>query len=453
MASSTAFSRFRAGVALRAGALFLTIAAAARMIAHTQWYVAILLCVAMALAETIGLVRFSTVSSREMARFLDALAVDDMSQSFTGLASDGAHRELGTAMERVLARLRGSRSERDEQAHYLQTLVNHVPVALLTLDERRAIRLLNMAARRVFETSLTHADQLSRFGQAFAVGLDSLRPGGTAILRMERATGGLLLKAAVTEIAAGGTRRRLISLQNIENEMSAQELEAWQTVIRVMSHEVMNSLTPVSSLAGTAHDLVRDVLQQLPVDDPRTASLTDAREALEALARRSEGLLHFVRGHRRLTKPLAVRMELVPIERLFARIRRLLGNDLADRDIRMTTAVEPETLELAMDAELLDQALINLVRNAIEALHDTPSGLIALTARRDSDGRIALAVADNGHGIPADQREKVFVPFFTTKRQGSGIGLTLVRQIALAHGATVDVSEPSGGGATIRIRF
>jgi two-component system, NtrC family, nitrogen regulation sensor histidine kinase NtrY len=448
-----ASSPFRTGVATRAAALFLTIGAVAWMIANTQWYVTIALFIAAAVAETIGLVRFSSQSSREIARFLDALAVDDLSQSFGGLITDGAHRELGTAMERVLARLRASRSERDEQAQYLQALVNHVPVALLSIEESGAVQLLNMAARRLFEGSLTQASQLSRYGEPFAVGLEALSPGSTAILRMERSSGALLLKAAATEIAARGTRRRLVSLQNIENEMSAQELEAWQTVIRVMAHEVMNSLTPVSSLTATAHGLVRDVLEQLPPDDPRAGTLADARDALEAASRRSEGLLHFVRSHRRLTKPLAARVEVMPVQRLFARIQRLLASDLADRDIQMVTRVEPESLELAMDAELLDQALINLVRNALEALRDTPSGRITLSAHREPDGRIAISVSDNGPGIPTDQREKVFVPFFTTKRHGSGIGLTLVRQIAAAHGAAVDVSQTPGGGATVRLRF
>jgi nitrogen fixation/metabolism regulation signal transduction histidine kinase len=423
------------------------------MIANTEWYVTISLFIAAAVAEAIALVRFSSQSSREIAQFLDALSVEDLSQSFSGLTADDAHRELGTAMERVLARLRASRSERDEQGQYLQTLVNHVPVALISLDQRGAVRMLNMAARRLFESSLTQVAQLSRYGESFAVSLESLSAGNTAILRMERSSGALLLKAAVTEIVTRGMPTRLVSLQNIENEMSAQELEAWQTVIRVMAHEVMNSLTPVSSLATTAHDLVRDVLEQLPVGDPRAAALADARDALEAVSRRSEGLLHFVRGHRRLTRPLAARVEVMPVQRLFARIQRLLASDLADRDIRMTSGVEPETLELAMDAELLDQALINLVRNAIEALRETPSGQIVLSAYREPDGRIAISVSDNGPGIPPDQREKVFVPFFTTKRQGSGIGLTLVRQIVAAHGASVDVSQTPGGGATVRLRF
>jgi two-component system nitrogen regulation sensor histidine kinase NtrY len=447
-----AFSRFYAGVAWRTVVLVLTIVALACMLAYTHWYVTIALVSGAVLAETTLLIQFSTRSGREVARFLDALAVDDLSQSFTELSSDRAFRELGSAMERMLTRLRDSRSERDAQGHFLQALINHVPVALISIQERGIVRLLNVAARRLFDGPVTDCQQLYRYGQSFAVGLESLLPGNTAILRMERPAGSLLLKGAATEIASGGARRRLVSLQNIESEMSAQELAAWQTVIRVMAHEIMNSLTPVSSLTVTARDLMREVLTQLPPEDPRARTLADAHEALETAVRRSHGLLHFVSSHRRLTKPLEARMQVVPVHRLFARIQRLLAADLAARDLQMTLNVEPETLDLAMDVELLDQALINLVRNAVEALSDTPAGLIALTAQR-ADGRIVISVADNGPGIPPDHREKVFVPFYTTKRHGSGIGLTLVRQIAAAHGASVDVLQTPGGGATIRLLF
>jgi len=448
-----AYSRFRTGLTLRIAALALTIAGAAEMIAQTQWYATISLVLAIALAEIIALVRMATQSSREVARFLDAISFDDTSQSFSGLLADSAHSELGLAMTRVLTQLRLVRSEREEQARYFQTLIAHVPVALISTDERGGVKLLNIAARRLFGTALAEATEFARHGDAFAVGIDSIRPGTAAILRMDRPTGTLQLKVAVTELALGGARYRLISLQNIESEMSAQEMAAWQTVIRVMAHEVMNSLTPVSSLAATAHDLVTGVIKQLPADDPHAISLTDAAEALETVTRRSQGLLHFVQNHRRLTKHLVTQIEVAPVQRIFARLQRLLANDLAARDIQLTTRVEPETLEIAADIELLDQALINLVRNAIEALRDTPNGRIGLSANRDPDGRVAIVVADNGHGIAPDQREKIFVPFFTTKRQGSGVGLTLVRQIATAHGATVDVSSTPGGGATVSMRF
>ena len=169
--------------------------------------------------------------------------------------------ELGAAMARVLDLLRIGRSEREMQSRYLQTLIAHVPVALVSVEESGRVQLLNGAARRLFETALTHTAQFATYGEAFAVGLDSLRPGTGSILKMERHAGALQLKGAATDVMLGGLRRRLISLQNIENEMSAQEMAAWQTVVRVMAHEVMNTLTPVSSLAATARDLVREVLE------------------------------------------------------------------------------------------------------------------------------------------------------------------------------------------------
>ncbi len=447
------FSRFRAGVALRTVVLFLTLVAAAEMLARTQWYLTIALCAAVAAVQVVLLIHFVAKSSREVARFLESVSFDDPSQSFSGLTGDGVHTELGAAMTRIMDSLRTYRTEREAQARYLQALISHVPVALIAVDESDRVQLLNMAARRLCETALTHTSQLVRFGEPFAMGLEALRPGGSAILRMERHSGALQLKAAATDAALGGVRRRLISLQNIESELSAQELAAWQTVVRVMAHEVMNSLTPVSSLAATARDLVRDVLSQTPEGDPRTSALTDARDALETMARRSEGLLHFVQNHRRLTKPLVTQIQVAPVQRMFARVQRLLAAELAANDIHMTTSVAPQTLELAADADLLDQALINLMRNAIEALTGVVAGRIELTGRQHSDGRVVIAVADNGPGIANDQRDRIFVPFFTTKRQGSGVGLTLVRQIATAHGATVDIAQTPGGGATFSLRF
>ena len=180
-----AYSRFQTGIALRTLALALTLMAAACLIAQTRWYVTIALCLATVLAQIAGLVRFATQSSREVARFLEAIAVDDTSQSFSGLVGDGAHSELGTAMTGVLAKLRRVRTEREEQSKYLQTLVAHVPVALVSADQHGRVKLLNMAARRLFGTALTETVQFARHGEAFAVGMQAIRPGSTAILRME----------------------------------------------------------------------------------------------------------------------------------------------------------------------------------------------------------------------------------------------------------------------------
>jgi len=446
-------SSFRAGVLLRAGALFATLALLSWMAANTHWYVAMLLCAAAIAAELSLLIRYSSRTGHEVARFLDAIAFDDTSVGFAGLMRDRSFRELGASMTRVLDQLRHGRTEREEQAQYLQSLVSHIPVALLAVDEDDNVQLLNLAARRMFGGACAGRREFFRYGEAFAAGMETLKPGDGAILRMERGEAVLPLKASATDVTVRGRRQRLISLQNIESELSAQELAAWQMVIRVMAHEVMNSLTPITSLAATARDHVGETLAALPPDDPARPGLADAGEALDTLARRSEGLLQFVQNHRRLTKRMVAQVQAVPVRRVFTRLQRLLADELKARDIVLTVTVEPETLEIAADMDLLDQALINLMRNAMDALRDVPDGCIGLIAVKEADGRVALAVSDNGPGIPADQREKVFVPFFTTKRQGSGIGLSLVRQIAATHNGGVAIGETPGGGATVTMRF
>lgn len=448
-----AFSRFETRILFRVGALICTMMVLAWCAVETKWYASLALLAVAAFFQVVELAHFATRSGREIARFLDAVAFDDTTASFSAFSDDASFAELGGAMGHVLERLRKGRLEREEQANYFQSLIAHVPVALISVGDDDTVTLVNLAARRLFETACPTTAQFSGYGAPFAAGIENLKPGETAIVRMARTSGTLQLKAAVTGIRVGGVRRRLISLQNIETELSAQELAAWQSVIRVMTHEVMNSLTPISSLAATARSLAEEVLADLPDSDANRAPLTDIREALETLARRSEGLLHFVQNHRRLTKPLLARMEIVSARRVFARLQRLLAEELKNRSIVLDSSVIPETLEVSADPELLDQALINLVRNAIEALRDEPAGRIALKAVQDGGGRVTVSVADNGPGIAMDLRDKVFIPFYTTKRQGSGVGLTLVRQIATLHGAAVRISDTPGGGATISLCF
>lgn len=447
------FSGYQTGVLIRVAGLLAILALLAWMAVHTNWYVTMAICAAGAVVQTVALTQYSARAGREVARFLDAIAFDDTSAGFLALSRDRNFGALGTAMARVLEQLRHGRAEREEQTQYLQSLLAHIPVALVSVTELGEVHQLNLASRRLFAGPCDSVAAFARYGEGFAAALGVLKPGETAIVRMERATGALQLKAAATDVVLGGIRRRLISLQNIESELTANELVAWQSVIRVMAHEVMNSLTPISSLATTARARLGESLTTLPPADPVRAGLDDAVEALDTLARRSDGLLHFVQNHRRLTRRMVAQNAVIPMRRVFTRLQRLLADELKTRDIVLTAQVHPETLEITADPDLIDQALINLVRNAMDALRGTPSGQIALSAAQDSAGRPVIIVADNGPGIPADLREKVFVPFFTTKRQGSGVGLTLVRQIASVHGGGVAISETPAGGATISMTF
>jgi two-component system, NtrC family, nitrogen regulation sensor histidine kinase NtrY len=447
------FDRFTLGVFARLGVFLVCVTATAWLALNTQWYATIVLSVAVEIAQIWMFSRFVSASDREIARFLDALASDDLSQSFGTSRPTGGHEKVRATMAATVERLRTARAAHERHRHYLEALVAHVPVALVAVRSDGVVDLVNEAARRLFETPPEREADFPRFGMEFAAGMSRSTGASGAVVPMRRGSSTLQLKVAATEFAVGGERQRLFSLQNIEAELNAQELAAWQAAIRMMTHEVMNSLTPISSLSATARDLVYAALSDLAAESTISLPLTDARDALETIARRSEGLLHFVQNHHRLTKRLEARIEMLSVRRVFAGLHRLFAADLAERGIAFTMLVEPETLQVASDAEMLDQALINLLRNAMEAVRDRPRPRIVLSARANTGGRPLIAVADNGPGVAAEHREKIFIPFFTTKRSGTGVGLTLVRQIAAIHGATVEFSETAGGGATFTLRY
>ncbi len=445
--------RLSVGLMLRSLLLLLSLSLLAYALINTNWYVVEALLLVLILAQLAEITHTLTRTNREIARFFDAIAYDDTTQSFTGLSRLAPYRDLGAAMGRVMERLRQGRSEREEMSRYLAAMLAHVPVALLARQEDGCYVPLNTAARQMFDVSANTALDLARYGVEFRSRLEQLKAGGRTVLQLQRSASTIVVKAAATSFWSRGEHRTLISLQNIGDELSAQQLDAWHRLIRTIAHEVMNSLTPISSLSQTARELVTVALSQLEQDSEPGRALADAIEALDAVARRSDGLLHFVQNHRRLTQRMTARPEDTLLVRAFARIERLLGPEMTARGIRFEHDCRPQTLRLHADPELLDQALINLLRNAMEAVEGRQNAEIRLVAEALAGGDVTICISDNGPGIAPELREQIFVPFFTTKQQGTGVGLTLVQQIASLHGGSVTLSEPPGGGAALTLRL
>ncbi|MGC8535184.1 MAG: sensor histidine kinase [Rhizomicrobium sp.] len=445
--------RLSAGLMLRSLLLLLSLSLLAYALINTNWYVVEALLLALIMAQFGEITHSLTRTNREIARFLDAIAYDDTTQSFTGISRLPPYRELGTAMGRVMERLRKGRSEHEEMSRYLAAMLAHVPVALIAREADGRYLPLNTAARQMFELPGNTTLDLARYGAEFRTGLEQLKVGGRQLLQLKRGPSTIVVKTVATSFWSRGEHRTLISLQNIGDELSAQQLDAWHRLIRTIAHEVMNSLTPISSLSQTARELVIVAQSQRQMDGEPARELDDAIEALDAVARRSEGLLHFVQNHRRLTQRMIARPEDTLLVRVFARIERLLGPEMTARGIRFEYDCRPQTLRLRVDPELLDQALINLLRNAMEALAERLDAEIQLTAEALAGGDVAIRVRDNGPGIPAELHEQIFVPFFTTKQQGTGVGLTLVQQIASLHGGSVTLSESPGGGAAFTLHL
>jgi signal transduction histidine kinase len=228
-------------------------------------------------------------------------------------------------------------------------------------------------------------------------------------------------------------------------------MEAWQKLIRVLTHEIMNSITPISSLAATANKMLADF--STSENDFQKESLEDIISANNTILKRSEGLMHFVNNYRSLTKIPRPVFQIFEIKKLFERIETLLKKEIEESGISFKCEVIPHTLELTADADLIEQVLINLIINSRQAFEGIQNGKINLLATLDDNGKILIQVSDNGKGISEDIQEKIFIPFFSTKKNGSGIGLSLSRQIIRAHGGTIRVNSVPGNETVFSLRF
>lgn len=369
--------------------------------------------------------------------FFAAINYEDFTRRFV---EDDVDAELKDAFNRILEQFQDARAERDLKAGYLDTVVRHVPVPFVAARDDGTLSLVNNPAKRLTGlTGMQRLDDLAELDPGLPDELRGIAAGQQRLIQTRIRDIPVELRVSVSEIRMGGGAERLYSIENLSGELSARESSAWRNLIRVLTHEIMNTLTPVTSLAQTTAGML---------DDPG-ADADDIREAVTTIGRRSEGLINFVSTYRELLHLPMPEPELLDVAPLFRDITLLSQDQL--RGIDLAVEVVPESLTVTADRKLLDQVLINLLRNAIDAVADVPSPTVRLGACLDF-GRTQITVADNGSGIPDAILDQVFIPFFTTKRHGSGIGLSLSRQIMTAHGGDI-VVESGTNGTTVKLVF
>ena len=437
-------SRYSIGLALRVGLIVGLAALLGLLLIQTQFYAS---AVIVAVLLGVGMVEFgrhADALGQDLTRVVEAIAAGELMPILPRRLGP-----LGVALGRAVERLGARNAARETAIQRLTAEVEHAPVPLLALAEDGKFTLLNRAARRFFDgVELVRFDQAEALSHDFAAALAA--PPGRRMVHVTLPGGVARVLVATAQTVSGGRAQAIASLLSIEGELAQSELRAWSDLVRVLAHEMMNSLTPVASLAGTAESLVAELKQEM--SGPPSPALDELTEAMAAIARRSAGLMRFVDGYRRFAEPPQPVRRPVGLAEAFGRVRALMQASPAGAGVDLMLAVEPSNLVLEADPDLLDQALINLVKNAFEAVAGREGPRVVLVAALDARGRVAVTVEDNGPGLQADAAERIFVPFFTTKPQGSGIGLSIVRQIMVAHGGTVE-PVPCGTGATFRLTF
>jgi signal transduction histidine kinase len=412
------------------------------LLLQTTLYATIVIVASIILYQIYSLIHYVEKTNRDLTRFLEAIKHTDFSQTFSNTGLGTSFESLKRAFNEVIEEFRRARAEKEEHFRYLQTVVQHVGIGLIAFGQDGEVGLINTAAKHLLHvTHLKNIKMLETLSKPLVAALLQLESGGKALIKIDDKNELLQLAIYATEFKLREQIFTLVSIQNIQSELEEKEMEAWQNLIRVLTHEIMNSVTPIASLASTVNDLLSAPKLNGEIG---AEAIGDMRGAVQTIQKRSEGLLHFVDAYRSLTRIPRPNFKIFRIAELFDSVEQLLRASFKEKTAVIKTRVEPESLELTADPEMIEQVLINLLLNAIQALNGNPDARIELTARMDERGRIIIQVADNGPGIIPDVLEKIFIPFFTTKPEGSGIGLSLSRQIMRLHRGTITArSEPN----------
>jgi len=393
-------------------------------------------------------------TNKELTRFLNAARYADFSQRFEFEDIGAGFGPLGNAFSDILERFRSKRADQEADLKHLRALVEHIPVPLLTVHNDDTITLQNNAARRLFGAAhVTRLNDLRQFGASFGESVANAVPGRRELVTFAVEDIEYQLTLATTEIVTAGELDRLISLQDIQSELDVTQAQAWQDLVRVLTHEIMNSITPVTSLAKTATELVEDVRDKNERDEPIASDLDDLHSAIGTVARRSDSLVQFVDSYRQLTRLAPAEKKRIAVTELFDAVSRLSAAEWPDGEVVFSITVTPPGLDVYADRDLVEPVLLNLLRNAVQATANVSQPNIQIGGRMNRRGNVVLEVSDNGPGVPIDMASKIFVPFFTTKKEGSGVGLALARQIMIAHSGFVTLGKSESGGARFSLIF
>ena len=449
-------SNFRVQIVLRSLFLGLLLFLFVYLLNRPRLYSTLIIVGFLIFYSMYSLIHFIEKTNRDLSRFLQSIRYADFSQSFNPRGMGSSFKDLNHSFTEVIKDFQVHRAEKEEQFRYMQIIVQHVGIGLITFDTEGSVHLINKAAKQIFDIpGLNNISNLHPFGETLVDDLINLKAGEKTLVKASINDELLQLAVHAAEFLQKDKKFKLVSLQNIQTELEEKEMEAWQTLIRILTHEIMNSMTPISSLANTAMGLLQgiEVKHQPQTDNTDTAeNMIDIHNALVTIHNRSHGLTHFVNSYRNLTlipKPV---YSTFPVLDLVQRVDDLMKNRLAESGIAFDSKVTPADLILTADTNLIEQVLINLILNAIDALDGISGANISVYAALNERNQTVIEVSDNGPGIVDEALEKIFIPFYTTKKKGSGIGLSLSRQIMRLHGGALTARSESGG-TTFSLRF
>ncbi len=446
------FSRFRIFVLIRVIVLFITVATFVYLLFFDQKYVTTVVTGFLIIFEVFELFNYIESTNKKLARFFDAIKYNDFNMSFTHDNKLGkTFKALNLAFKDVIDAILEERKKSEQSFQQLRVVVENIGTGIIAINETGEVKLINRSALHLLQLeSLRSLDDLRQKVPNFHFTITHLNSYKRAAYKNEKGQELVILE---TMYKLGGELYRLIALQDIKAELQAKELEAWQNLTKVLRHEIMNSIAPISSLTSTLSEVLKeDVIKKNGLNTIEDESLEDLTEGLSTISSRSEGLINFVNAYRDYTNLPEPDKRSTDVKSLVQNTTALLKNDFLKSNVALEVIHAETPIQLNIDYQLIEQVLINILKNALEVVENKENAKVKLETSVHGE-LVTVSISDNGAGITPEATEKIFMPFFSTKNRGSGIGLSLSKQIMQLHGGDIQLETELGKGATFRMVF
>jgi nitrogen fixation/metabolism regulation signal transduction histidine kinase len=419
--------------------------AAGWLLASGQMYFLVFICFVLVVAMVISLVNYLNSTNRKISYFLDSVQNEDSTLSFPTDIGEKPIREIYQGLNKVNKQIQELKIESRQQEQYFQTLLEHVATGIVTFNTKGFVLHANTAAKKMLGVDvLTHINQLERVNRNLFQAIGNIQPFEQKLVSVVTERGSIQLSLKATSFKAKDNELILLSVQDIRNELDEKELDSWMKLIRVLMHEIMNSIAPITSLSESLCKFFTIGGRPALPEELTETTIGSTLRGLNVIKEQGNGLMLFVDSYRKLTRLPKPDKKTIRVDDLINRIK-VLYNSLENSElVKLAITINPPEMEIFADENQISQVLINLTKNALQANEKNPEGKIRVSAGFNSDHHPEIRVIDNGPGIPDEILEQVFVPFFTTRENGSGIGLSLSRQIMRLHGGSLQVRSVPG---------
>jgi nitrogen fixation/metabolism regulation signal transduction histidine kinase len=398
--------------------------------------------------ETGALFHYIKKIKRDVQRFIDAVKNQDTSLIFQKSSDDSFMEDLHDGFNEIITDFRLVRKEKQLEHHFFQNTIQHVPIGLIAFDDSGKVKLQNQAINDILNIKGLHnISNLKEIHPDLPDLLNSSGHGEESFLKalINNHISNLSIKAS--QVKLENKNYKIVSFQDISREIDKSEIEAWQKLIRVLRHEIMNSISPIRIMSGNLLNVTGNHREKIDNE-----ILDDLINGLKTIRKRSQGLSEFLESYRSISKIPQPNFTEILIQSLFNETITLVDKNSHHNHVEINSEITPRDLKLLGDENLLQQVLINLIKNAMESLERKENPKISLIAK-EKDNKTIIQIEDNGNGIPQDQLDNIFIPFYTTKEKGSGIGLNFSRQIMHLHNGTIHLSSKEGNGTTVMLEF